>query len=418
MHERILDVYFFQHKTGLLLLNSKQEWAFQYDKKWLKSPSAIPLSLSLPLQDEAFDHIKSHAFFSNLLPENKIREAIAKNLGFSAQNDFKLLSAIGGECAGAVSLFPSGAKVNTSGEYRPLSPLQIQKLFETLSGRPFLAGEKNIRLSLAGAQNKLPVYIHQNQIYLAMGNYPSSHILKPPISDYPATIGNEVFCMKLAKAVGLPTANAEIYHKKITLYCTERFDRYYVDKKKKLLRLHQEDFCQALSVKPEYKYESEGGPTLNQCFEVLKKYSAQPILDQRKLLQWIIFNYLIGNADGHAKNIAILFAPEGPELAPFYDLFCTAIYEDLTSKLAMKIGGENRPQWIQERHWGKLAQDNNFNPKIISSLAHNILNKIFVASKNISQEILDILPEDKKYLDKIHQVIETRAQKISKWINL
>ena len=223
--------------------------------------------------------------------------------------------------------------------------------------------------------------------------------------------------MKLAKAVGLPTANADIYHEKITLYCTERFDRY-INKKKKLQRLHQEDFCQALSIMSEHKYESEGGPTLNQCFRVLKKYSAQPVLDQLKLLQWIIFNYLIGNADGHAKNIAMLFTPDGPELAPFYDLFCTAIYESLSSKLAMKIGGENRPQWIQQQHWERLAKNNNFNPKIISSLAKNIVDKIFTASKNISQEILDVLPEDKKYLEKIHQVIETRAQKISKWINL
>jgi serine/threonine-protein kinase HipA len=253
-----------------------------------------------------------------------------------------------------------------------LSTEELHDKINQLPTRPFLVGEEGIRLSLAGAQNKLPVYVKNNQIHLPLYTSPSSHILKIPIPNLEDTIINEAFCMTLAKRMGLPVPSVIIHQGIEMLYLVERYDRIY-NQAGQLMRLHQEDFCQALGISPDFKYEAEGGPSLQNCFKLVREYSSQPASDVKALLDWVIFNYFIGNADGHAKNLALLMTNDGLRLAPFYDLICTRIYPELTSRLAMKIGNENRPNWIMARHWKKFANQVDIQAKWVINTLHRII---------------------------------------------
>ncbi len=349
-----LDVYLWDQKVGRLWLDEKRRFVFQYDAEWLGRKGAVPLSLRLPLQTETYPDDLARPFFSNLLPEAEIKRVIAQRLQISESNDFAMLNSIGGECAGAVSVLPAGDRPTAQPDYRELNEEELHKIIIDLPRRPLLAGMEGIRLSLAGAQNKLPVYIEDGRLSIAAGNAPSSHILKPLIRDLEDTVGNEAFCMKLAQNMRLPVPTVTIRQGLDRLFIIARYDRRR-DEEGHLARLHQEDFCQALGYLPDQKYESEGGPSLQQCFALLQEHSIQPAADRMALLRWVIFNYLIGNADAHAKNLAILFTDRGPRLAPFYDLICTQVYPDLAEKHAMRIGGENRPAWIQRKHWERLS---------------------------------------------------------------
>lgn len=351
-----LNVYLLSARVGRLYLDPDRRFVFQYDPSWVSNPNAVPLSLSLPLQVAPFEDDRARPFFANLLPESELRRTIARKLGLSEQNDFALLEAVGGECAGAVSLLPEHIEPDGESSYRALNDDALNALIADLPRRPMLAGEQGIRLSLAGAQNKLPVFFDGDQVSLPMGTAPSSHILKPPIAQYPHTVQNEAFCMQLAARMGLPVPAVTLLHKAETLYLITRYDREW-DEQGCIIRLHQEDFCQALGIAPDMKYEKEGGPSLKDCFDLLRAQSIQPVADLRVLLEWVIFNYLIGNADAHAKNISLMITNQGPRLAPFYDLMCTAIYPELTERLAMKVGGEDRPDWIIGRRWEEFAKD-------------------------------------------------------------
>ena len=353
--------------AATLCLDEKRAWNLQYDSAWLKRTDTFPISVTLPLQAEPLPGDDVRNFFSNLLPEGHIRSLIAKEFGISARNDWELLKAIGGECAGALSLLPPTQTYSSGGSYQKLSTAELAAMLGQMPRRPLLRGVTDLRLSLAGAQNKLPVFIKESALYLPRGSFASSHILKPAVAEYPDIVLNEAFCMQLAEVAGLPVAKVQLWPQPQIMLLVARYDRSLLPDGT-LTRLHQEDFCQALGVSPDQKYQSEGGPDVSACFTILQQHSVEPLLDKRFLLQWIIFNYLIGNADGHAKNISLLTTSSGLRLAPFYDLLSTAIYPALSPKLAMKIGGENRLDWIQARHWERLASDADVKPRVVLDL--------------------------------------------------
>jgi serine/threonine-protein kinase HipA len=383
--EPVLDVYLGNHLAGRLWLDARRRFVFRYEGKWVMDPNATPLSLSLPLKTEPYTDDSARPFFANLLPEGEIRRLIAQRFGLSEKNDFALLEQIGGECAGAVSLLLPGAFPDESRSYEELSEEEFHRIITELPRRPLLAGEKGIRLSLAGAQNKLPVFMEGDKVFIAGGNSPSTHILKPPIPGFEGTVENEAFCMTLAGRVGLPVPAVFIRKQLDTLLVVERYDRKK-DPGGGILRLHQEDFCQALGILPDQKYESEGGPKLSQCFSLLKDNSTRPAADQRSLLSWVIFNALIGNADAHAKNLAIVYAERGPRLAPFYDLLCTQVYPDLAEKYAMKIGGENRPDWLQLRHWERLADELSLKKRFVLDMIQRMTGMIVIEAEKLAED--------------------------------
>jgi serine/threonine-protein kinase HipA len=252
-----------------------------------------------------------------------------------------------------------------------------------------------------------------SRIFLATGNSPSSHILKPPIPGLEETVENEAFCMMLAASLGLPAPKVTIRRGQDKLYIVERFDRER-DKEGKILRLHQEDFCQALGVLPDQKYESEGGPSLARCFGLLKEKSYSPAADQKALLSWVVFNFLVGNADAHAKNLAVIFTPKGPRLAPFYDLICTRVYPRLTDRLAMRIGGENRPLWIQPRHWERFSSEISIKFRLTLRTLKEMAQKI---TSNAGALVRDFPSEfgDSSVVGNILGVIKRESNRIAGW---
>ncbi len=352
-----LEVWLFADRVGTLALIDGR-LSFRYADDWLKRRNAVALSCSLPLQTEPFDDRRTRPFFAGLLPEGQLRRLIAQQLQVSGQNDFALLDRIGGECAGAVALLEPGNAPNPTGEgeIEWLSEEGIIAVLDELPRRPMLAGRDGLRLSLAGAQDKLPVAVDGNRIGLPRHGTPSSHILKPAIQGLEDSVTNEAFCLALATAAQLKAARASIRSIRDRRFLlVERYDRTD-GAKSRIHRLHQEDFCQALGVVPEMKYQNEGGPGLAHCFDLMRRITRPSAPQVLRLLDYVVFNTLIGNHDAHAKNFSLLYAGKSPVLAPLYDALSTAVYPDLTPKMAMKLGSKYLFSEVQARHWNQFAE--------------------------------------------------------------
>src|ERR1700731_2545928 len=224
---RTLDVYLHEQLTGHLIQDDGGQMSFEYLESWLVRPGAAALSQSLPLRKERFPAKECRGFFGGILPEESKREIIARNLGISARNDYAMLEQIGGECAGAVTFLPAGQELpKRDYHYRKLDAKELAGILRELPKRPLLAGEKGIRLSLAGAQDKVAVRIEGEEVSLPLGGAPSTHILKPAVESFEGVVFNEALCMTLAAAAGLPTAAVEARNVDGTDYLlVERYDR-------------------------------------------------------------------------------------------------------------------------------------------------------------------------------------------------
>ncbi len=374
---RSLEVWLLgQHVGSLMQVDGRL--AFAYAAPWLQQAATtggagMALSQSLPLRPEPFDDRATRPFFAGLLPEGEQRRLVAKVLQASHQNDFALLDGIGGECAGAVTLLAPGqspgdwpglAAADPSAEtVRWLDEPALRQLLDDMPQRPMLAGQEGLRLSLAGAQDKLPVVVQGTRIGLPLHGTPSTHILKPPIEGIDGSVFNEAFCMTLAGALKLTVAPVQIVPVAGTLVLrVQRYDRVIDAGVTHARRLHQEDFCQALGVPPEHKYQNEGGPDLAQCFALLRRATRPSAPHVLALLDAVIFNALIGNHDAHGKNFSLLYGARGAGLAPLYDLLSTAVYPRLTEKMAMKLGGKYRFSEVMARHWGQFASEAGLSP--------------------------------------------------------
>ncbi|MGH9720701.1 MAG: type II toxin-antitoxin system HipA family toxin [Bryobacteraceae bacterium] len=407
-----LDVYLNENLAGRLR-EEKGRLFFAYESMWLESGQFIPLSVTMPRQAEEFADTVTRAFFDNLLPEGDIRAAIAKLKRVSERNTFGLLEEIGGDCAGAISLWPKGDKPKANEGYVAITDERLSKVLADTQKRPLLVIDDELRLSLAGAQDKLPVYYDGIKLALPQGSAPSSHILKPGSSGYPQMPLNEHFCMQLAAASGLPVPESVVLRKPTPVYLVQRYDRVKTADGA-LARIHQIDFCQALNLPSSKKYEKEGGPSLSACFEVIGKFSAQPAKGRLEIISWVIFNYMVGNADAHAKNLSLLITSAGISLAPFYDLISTAVYKDLTLTLALKIGGEDRPDWIQERHWKAFAEVSGANPRIVwSKIAE--LSAVMPGKARKVLDSLELENQQAEMLGRICSVVEKRAARLGRF---
>jgi serine/threonine-protein kinase HipA len=412
---RTLDVYLRRHLAGHLIQDENGQMAYYYAESWLNHAGAIPLSHSLPLKKGRFNRNECRGFFAGVLPDESKREIIAKNLGISARNDFAMLEQIGGECAGAVTFIQAGESLpERKYSYRKLSSGKLAEILRLLPRRPLMAGEDGIRLSLAGAQDKIAVHISNNQISIPLGGAPSTHILKPAIERFEGIVFNEAFCMKLAHAIGLHTSKTEIGEVEgIDYLLIERYDRVAVKDSsgdpEYLEREHQEDFCQALGVIPENKYQNEGGPSLKQCFTLLRELSSAPVIDLQRLLDAVIFNFLVGNHDAHGKNFSFLYGRE-TRLAPLYDVLSTAYYPELAKKMAMKIGGEYASDKVLPKHFAQLADEAGLAKPMLKrrvlELAETILSKMpEVITKNPTTQAVAALIQSRcsKTLEKFKE---------------
>jgi serine/threonine-protein kinase HipA len=390
---RKLDVYLHRERVGRLVQNNQGDVLFEYDDVWLNNPKAKFLSQSLPLAKKRFNRRECRAFFAGVLPEGGKRELIARNLGISARNDFAMLEGIGGECAGAVTFLPEGVVLPEGDDtYRPVSKAELATILRSLPRRPLLAGEQGVRLSLAGAQDKIALRMEDGAISLPLNGAPSTHILKPQIDEFPGVVFNEALCMRLAGAVGIPTANVETGQVEgIDYILVERYDRTHIvpgsGGPARLEREHQEDFCQALGVVSEHKYQNEGGPSLKQCFELVRDCSSLAVTDLQSLFEAVIFNWLVGNNDAHGKNFSLIYKASGQtRLAPLYDVVSTAAYPGLSRRMAMKIGGEYESERVGPRQIEKLAEET----KLSAPLA---LNRVPELAERVIATLPAVIPE-------------------------
>ena len=345
--------------------------------------ATAPVSQSLPIRSQPFDDRATRPFFAGLLPEGGKRKQIAKTLQISTQNDYALLDSLGGECAGAVTLLEPGQSpraLDGARDVRWLDHAQLLQVLDEMPLRPMRAGDDGLRLSLAGAQDKLPVVLDADtlRVGLPLNGSPSTHILKPPIAGVEGSVFNETFCMALAGALKLDVARTQI--QAITDGLQQRryllVQRYDRQTDFPGLRLHQEDFCQALGIVSEHKYQNEGGPGLAEAFALLRSATRPSAPHTLKLLDYVVFNALIGNHDAHGKNFSLLYTPAGAVLTPLYDALCTAVYPTLTDKMAMKIGGKYKFSEVMARHWEQFALDASLSPAQVKKRILDIARRL------------------------------------------
>ncbi len=383
---RALTVWWDGVEVGVLALNAHGDMTFRYADAWVEDPAAPPISVFLPKQREAFGRAQTRPFFAGLLPEEAPREAAARTLGVSRQNDFGLLEGLGGDVAGALTLWPAGEAVPKSDPAaapRVMDEKALAEILQTLPRRPLLAGEKGVRLSLAGAQPKLPVVVDGGEIALPAPGQPTTHIIKPAPREYPTFPENEAFCMRLAAGLGLEAAPVRLGRAGDHPYLlVERYDRAG-DGAGGLRRLHQEDFCQALGVTPEHKYASEGGPGFRASFDLLRRATRVPARAVLALLDAALFNLIIGNADAHGKNFSLLYAPDGLRLAPLYDLLCTAFYPEVHVNMAMRMGGVSRLEDFDDRTLPAFAEQTQTAAPYVRRRARDLARRVGEASTRV-----------------------------------
>lgn len=411
-----LDVFFHADQVGTLERQPGAKLRFVYRSSWAKG-AGVPLSLSLPLRTEAFDDDHCRPFFSGLLPEGEFLKAIARRFHVSAGNAFAVLAEIGGECAGAISLAAEGEEPPFRDapppEWLDMEGLGI--LLAELPQRPLLAipGEEDegVRLSLAGSQDKLPVLLEDNRVGITRGRPPSSHIIKVPMREVDDMVANEAYCMALAACIGLTVAEAvPIASGGEEGLLVRRYDRRPQARDRGIERIHQEDFCQALGHDPEEKYQAHGGPSVAACAALLRAHSTAPGVDVFSFLDVLIFNLLIGNADAHSKNYSLLLeGEEAPRLAPFYDLISTRAYgRRFDRKLAMKYGGEYRPERVRGRHLDRMAMDLGLPSRAVRQGTAEVIERTLAGGETARGK----LPEewqDRPIIRNVNEVVEEQA---------
>ena len=350
-----LDVYLNDRKVGRLD-DENGSLSFAYDEGYLADGVREPLSHALPLRREPYSHVAVEPVLSNLLPDDIIRTRLGEILQIPRENTFAFLKAIGGDCAGAVAFFPSGRTpaVVTAGEFRELSDDEAGAVLDNLEKRPLDIGEEGLRISGAGAQDKLIACIRDGRVLLPLNGTPSTHIIKTEIRNYPGSVENEWYSMSLAAACGLSVAESGI----VVIggrrrFVSTRYDRMPADGR--VRRLHQEDFCQMLGIDPKRKYETLGGPGIVASFRLLRELSVSAA-DTLEFIDRLIFNFLVGNGDAHGKNFSVLYKDGVATLAPMYDVMSTAVYPEVGRRMAMKIDDEYAFKWITIGKFVRMAE--------------------------------------------------------------
>ena len=411
---RKLDVYLHESRVGVLEQFADASLSFTYNDEYLAAGVARPVSVSMPLAPATYNNAVAGPFFSGLLPDESARHRLASALGVSDTNAFGMLEIIGGECAGALALFKQDEAPGIPDvKDEILTDRQLEDLLSELRGNPLLGSRSDVRLSLAGAQDKLAVKKIDDQIALVKNGEPTTHILKPSIQGLAGSAQNECFCMMLAARLDLKVADVQFATAGDMEYVlVKRFDRLHTGADK-VQRLHQEDFCQALSVQPEIKYEDEGGPGIERSLELIQRVVAQPAADRLTFLKMQIFHFLVGNADAHAKNFALLHPLDAraPSLAPLYDVVCTAAYSALTKKIAMRIGKRNLPDTIKLKNWLQLVPDTKVSQRLLVRELRHFATVIPPQAKTLLEESKQN-GSDHPVLKDVCKVINSRAAQL------
>lgn len=407
-----LNVFLNSRLVGRLNRQASGAIDFQYDPSWLEWTHAMPVSMSLPLREDRYIGQPVIAVFDNLLPDNDaIRRRMAEHVHAQGTDAYNLLAAVGRDCVGALQFLPEGSQPGVAGavDGKPVSYEEISDILAHLTSAPLGLGEdEDFRISIAGAQEKTALLFWENCWYKPLGTTATTHILKPQIGQLPNgidlsfSVENEFLCLKLTKALGIPSAEVAIVEfgcKRVLV--VERFDRRWTQDNR-LLRLPQEDCCQALSVPPTHKYESDGGPSIPDILNLFKGSDA-PDEDQAMFLKAIVIFWLLGATDGHAKNFSIHLSPGGRfRMTPLYDVLSAQPSVDAGQiqqnkmKLAMAVGNNRHYAvgGVTPRHFIESAAKAGVGASIVETIFDDLRAKAPIAIESVRSELPDKFPEE------------------------
>ncbi|MHC2432835.1 type II toxin-antitoxin system HipA family toxin [Bradyrhizobium sp. USDA 4451] len=407
-----LNVFVNARLAGMLRRESSGAIDFRYTPQWLSWESTFPISLSLPLREDRYIGAPVIAVFDNLLPDSEqIRKRVAERVGAKGTDAYSMLSALGHDCVGALQFLPQRVDPGPAGtiEGKAVTDRDVAAIIKNLASAPLGMGEDDdFRISIAGAQEKTALLRRDGKWYKPTGTTATTHILKPQIGRLPNgidlsnSVENEYFCLKLLAALGVPTANVEIadFGGRRTLI-VERFDRRWTNDKR-LLRLPQEDCCQALSVPTTRKYQSDGGPGMKDILQLLKG-SDEPTEDIATFLRASIVFWLIGATDGHAKNFSLFLSPGGRfRLTPLYDVLSAQPSLDAEQiqrkafKLAMSVG-KNRHYGMTDilpRHFLQTAEISGVGPAVVHAIFEDLVENFEAAFAKVIKDLPKGFPKE------------------------
>jgi serine/threonine-protein kinase HipA len=406
-----LNVFLNSRLVGQLLRETSGAISFHYDQSWLDWQSALSVSLSLPLRKQRYIGAPVLAVFENLLPDsNALRRQIAARARAEGTDAYSLLAAIGHDCVGALQFLPGDSEPAPAGtiDAVPVSEREIAAILDNLATAPLgITEDESFRISIAGAQEKTALLRWNDRWCKPHGTTATTHIFKPSIGKLPngvdltASVENEYLCLKILGKLGLPAATADMKtfgDRRVLI--VERFDRLWT-RDKRLLRLPQEDCCQALSVPPNLKYESDGGPGITEIVRLLRG-SDEAVSDQRSFLKANIVFWLIGATDGHAKNFSVFLSPGGRfHMTPLYDVISAQPSIDAKQilwkqfRLAMAFGTKHHYQirQIAPRHFFQTAAKAGTGRQVIESIIRELLEGTSAAVDSVLSKLPKKFPE-------------------------
>ncbi len=401
----LMQVFLNGRLVGILRLAGSGAISFAYDQDWLSWAHAMPISLSLPLREEAHRGSPVIAYLENLLPDNQaIRERVAARVHAGGTDAWHMLEKIGRDCVGALQ-FVSGKMPEVGAlEGEPVSAAQIADMLRNLASAPLgLDADDDFRISIAGAQEKTALLRYDGAWIRPSGLTPTTHILKTQLGVLPAgidlsdSVENEYFCMSFCRAMGMEVAEIEIADfEDVRSLVVTRFDRRWA-KDGRLIRLPQEDFCQALTVPPSQKYQMDGGPGISEGVGLLAA-SDDPEADQSTFFRTQVLFWLLGATDGHAKNFSIALRPGGFRMTPLYDVLSAQKAVDdgqirqNRMRLAMAIDGHYRINEVVPRHFLQAAKAAGFGVVLADEVLAGIASEIEPALERTLADLPDRFP--------------------------
>ena len=405
-----LPVYYESRTVGMIEVHAEGP-AFVYAPEWLGTRGAFPLSLLMPLSPRRVPPRIFLPWAANLLPEASQLRAIGLKLGAAPEDVIGILSEVGRDTAGAISIGKPGS--TSEAGWRPVKTAKaLERILEELPSKPFLVGEDGVSMSLAGVQSKIGVAIDaEGRICVPVNGTPSTYILKPDSEPLYGGVQNEALCMTLARRLGLnaPEVTTGTAGKRSYLLVT-RYDR--LQQNGRWRRLHQEDFCQALGKPPAAKYESNQtgipGPTLPDMFALTRNAMHAP--DVVNLLDYVVFNVLACNTDAHAKNYSAMISGQGFKLAPIYDVMCGAVWEHVTRNMAQKIAAKNRGEHLKLRHWQRFAADCGLNAPRLAARVETLAKGVLAETRNAAADVVAMPAGGHPLLEQACEAIEGRAR--------
>lgn len=415
-----LNVLINNRFVGRLVKEANGAILFQYDQSWLDWEPSFAISLSLPMRETAYTGAPVIAVFDNLLPDNpNVRKRVAERVGAQGTDYYSLLESIGRDCVGAMQFLPDGEpfdiEPHATGE--PVDDDEVERILANLAQAPLgIEPDQEFRISVAGAQEKTALLFHEGRWMRPIGTTPTTHILKPQLGQIPtafgmidmeASVDNEHYCLELMRAFGLDVANTEIVtFGKRRVLVVERFDRLWRGGSQ-LLRLPQEDFCQAIGIPSAQKYQNNGGPSIVDGLKLLQS-ADEPLVDQAAFFKSQIINWLIGATDGHGKNFSVFLRPEGRYgLTPFYDVLSAQLALDQKQiprnkfKLAMSVGKSRKYEIINVvgRHFIESGKEAGLG----STIMRQVVTEILEQAGKASDEAVARMPAD--FAGEIHESI-------------